>query len=263
MTGARQGVIVSLLVSLAGAPANAQTVTATAGAVNGIVTDSSSAGIPGVTVTLSGPALITTRTSTTEESGAYHFSAVPTGDYALTFELAGFSTILHDGISVGLGFTATLNVMMSPGTISDLVTVSGAAPVVDVSSTGVTTRFDAGRLAALPGSRDFYAVLGNTPGVAMTRMDVGGNLALNLQDYTAYGLRATTGVNRTEVEGIRVGGATGRQRQLLFRLWLVCRDCDQGRRQHRRDAGARHPRPVRQQVRRQYVSRRRLRGLPG
>ena len=38
-------------------------------------------------------------------------------------------------------------------------------------------------------------------------MDVGGNNALSLQEYTAYGLRATTGVNRNEVEGIRVGGA--------------------------------------------------------
>ena len=40
-------------------------------------------------------------------------------------------------------------------------------------------------------------------------MDVGGNGALSLQEYTAYGLRATTGVNRNEVEGIRVGGANG------------------------------------------------------
>ena len=43
----------------------------------------------------------------------------------------------------------------------------------------------------------------------MSKMDVGGNGALTLQEYTAYGLRATTGVNRNEVEGIRVGGANG------------------------------------------------------
>ncbi len=43
----------------------------------------------------------------------------------------------------------------------------------------------------------------------MAKMDVGGNSALTLQEYTAYGLRATTGVNRNEVEGIRVGGANG------------------------------------------------------
>ena len=43
----------------------------------------------------------------------------------------------------------------------------------------------------------------------MAKMDVGGNGALSLQEYTAYGLRATTGMNRNEVEGIRVGGANG------------------------------------------------------
>ena len=43
----------------------------------------------------------------------------------------------------------------------------------------------------------------------MTKVDVGGNAALSMQEYTAYGLRATTGMNRNEVEGIRVGGANG------------------------------------------------------
>jgi hypothetical protein len=192
-----------------GAVANAQTVTATTGAVNGMVIDSTKAGMPGVTVTLSGASLMTTRSTLTDTNGGYYFSAVPTGDHTLTFQLAGFSTTVRSGIEVGLGFTATVNVMMSPGAVSDRVIVSGAAPVVDASSFGVTTRFDARQLATLPGARDFFAILSNTPGVAMTRMDVGGNLALNLQDYTAYGLRATTGVHRNEIEGIRIGGATG------------------------------------------------------
>ena len=73
----------------------------------------------------------------------------------------------------------------------------------------VTTHFDSEKLATLPGARDFFAIAANTPGVALSKMDVGGNGALSLQEYTAYGLRATTGVNRNEVEGIRVGGANG------------------------------------------------------
>jgi hypothetical protein len=97
---------------------------------------------------------------------------------------------------------------MRPGSVKDSVTVTGS-PVVDLSSTTVTTRFDSAALASLPGSRDFFAIVGNTPGVALSKMDVGGNGALSLQEYTAYGLRATTGVNRNEVEGIRVGGANG------------------------------------------------------
>ena len=78
-----------------------------------------------------------------------------------------------------------------------------------LTSTEVTTRFDSSKLATLPGARDSFAILASTPGIAMTKVDVGGNAALSMQEYTAYGLRATTGMNRNEVEGIRVGGATG------------------------------------------------------
>jgi hypothetical protein len=187
----------------------AQTTTATTGAVNGIVSDSSKAIVPGVSVSLAGPTLVTNRVTLTDETGGYRFSAVPPGDHTLTFELAGFGTVVRDAIHVSLGFTATVNVEMSPGAVSDLVTVIGSSPVVDMTSTAVTTHFSADTLASLPGSRDIFSILANTPAVAMSRMDVGGSLALVLSEYTAYGLRATTGLNRNEVEGIRVGGANG------------------------------------------------------
>jgi hypothetical protein len=188
--------------------AAAQTVTATTGAINGIVTDSTKAVAPGVMVSLSGPSLMTTRTVLTDEAGVYRFSAVPAGDHTLTFELAGFERIVRETVRVGLGFTATVNAEMNPGTVSGSVTVRGS-PVVDLSSTALTTHFTSEKLASLPGSRDFFAIVSNTPGVALSKMDVGGNGALSLQEYIAYGLRATTGVNRNEVEGIRVGGANG------------------------------------------------------
>ena len=197
-----------LFVSAIASP-SAQTITATTGAVNGIVSDSTKAVVPGVTVSLSGPSLLAPQTTLTDQTGTYRFSAVPPGDHTLTFEFAGFSRIVREGIHVRLGFTATVNVEMSPGAVSDLVTVSGESPVVDITSTAVTTSFDAEKLASLPGARDIFTVLANTPAVAMSRMDVGGNLALSLPEYTAYGLRATTGMNRNEVEGIRVGGANG------------------------------------------------------
>ena len=196
--------------------AEAQTVTATTGAINGVVTDSTKTVVPGVTVSLSGPSLIATRTALTDETGTYRFYAVAPGDHTLTFQLSRFGTIVREGIHVGLGFTATVNVELSPATIDASVIVSGAAPVVDETSTVVTTRFDSDRLASLPGARDFFALAENTPGVAVSKMDVGGNGALTLQDYTAYGLRATTGVNRNEVEGIRVGGANGPNDNYFF-----------------------------------------------
>ena len=197
-----------VVVCAAAAPSSAQTVTAITGAVNGVVTDASKAVVPSLTVTLSGASLVTPRTTTTDEGGAYRFSAVPPGDYALTFELDGFAKIVREAIHVGLGFTASIDAELQAGGINERLVVTGA-PVIDLGSTGITTHFDSEKLAALPGARDIFAILSLTPGVAIAKMDVGGSGALTLQEYTAYGLRATTGVNRNEVEGIRVGGANG------------------------------------------------------
>ena len=71
----------------------------------------------------------------------------------------------------------------------------------------------------------------------MTKVDVGGNAALSVQEYTAYGLRATTGMNRNEVEGIRVGGATGANDNYFSDFALLRGDRRQLRRPLRRDAG--------------------------
>ena len=187
-------------------PAAAQTVTATTGAVNGIVTDSSKTVVPGVTVRLSGPSVMTTQTAATDEVGAYRFSAVPPGEYELTFELVGFATIVREAVQVGLGFIATVDAELQPGGVSSQVNVTGA-PVIDLASTAQTAHFDSEKLATLPGARDIFAVLALTPSVAMAKVDVGGNTGLTLPEFSAYGLRATTGVHRNEVEGIRVGGA--------------------------------------------------------
>src|SRR4030095_10882739 len=112
-------------------------------------------------------------------------------DCARTFARKGFATVVREGINVGLGFTASVNIELQPGGVSDTVTVSGA-PLIDVASTGVTVRFDSEKLASLPGARDIFAVLSHTPGVAMSKMDVGGSSGLTLNEYTAYGLRSTT-----------------------------------------------------------------------
>lgn len=190
-------------------PVSAQSITAMTGAIHGVVTDSSKSVLPGVSVDLTGVALLTSQTAITDERGQYRFPAVPPGTHTLTFRLVEFSTVVREGIDVALGFTATVDIEMRPGAVTDLLTVSGASPAVDRTSTAVTTHFDSSKLASLPGARDVFALLSTTPAVAMSRMDVGGSLALSLPEYTAYGLRATTGMNRNEVEGIRVGPANG------------------------------------------------------
>ena len=78
------------------APAAAQT-GQTFGELVGKITDDQGAVLPGVTVTLSGPAVMGTPTAVTGATGVYRFPAVATGTYTLKFELGGFAPLTRDG----------------------------------------------------------------------------------------------------------------------------------------------------------------------
>jgi hypothetical protein len=189
----------AFLVFLVPSIAVAQTVSATTGALNGRVTDNTGAVLPGVTVTITSPSLMGARTSTTSEEGQYRFPAIPPGVYSISYELAGFSVVKREEIRVTLGFTATVNVELGVATLQESVTVTGESPVVDTQSTSISTNFDADQLANLPSARDLWAILAESPGVQLNRIDVGGSAAGTQSGYVTYG---TTGQNRPTVEGI-------------------------------------------------------------
>jgi len=177
-----------------------QTVSTTTGAINGKITDSSGAVLPGVTVSISSPSMQGTRTDTTGPDGIYRFSAIPPGDYTVKYELAGFETVIREGLRVGLGFTATVNVELRVARLSESVTVSGQSPVVDIATTKTSTNFDAQQLASLPNARDFWAILAAAPAIQMQRIDVGGSAAGTQTGYSTYDTKSDQ--HRPMVEGI-------------------------------------------------------------
>ena len=203
----RIGGLVALLVALAAVPAAAQGGGASqTGAIQGRVTDTSGAVLPGVTVTISSPALLGVQTAVTNEQGIYRFPAVPPGVYTVRYELPGFNTLVREGIQISLGFTATLNVELSVATLQETVTVTGESPVIDTSATRVQQNFKLEQLQAIPNARDMWSLLAVTPAVVMSRIDVGGNRAGTQTGYTAYGY---SGQVRVLVEGINTTEGTG------------------------------------------------------
>ncbi len=182
-------------------------VSATTGSINGKVTDNSGGVLPGVTVTASSSNMQGTRTDVTNEAGEYRFPAVPPGDYKLVYELAGFGTINREGVRVGLGFTATVNIELGVASLTETVTVSGQSPVVDVSTTTTAASFGQERLAALPNARDFWSVLAAAPAIVVTRIDVGGSAAGTQTGYAVYDTKEDQ--HRPMVEGIVNTEGTG------------------------------------------------------
>ncbi|MCA1652077.1 MAG: carboxypeptidase-like regulatory domain-containing protein, partial [Acidobacteria bacterium] len=176
------------------------------GTITGKVTDTIGAVLPGVTITITSPALMGNQSSVTNESGLYRFPAVPPGMYAITYELPGFGTLRREKIEVGLGFTATVNVELAVAALQETVTVSGESPVIDTTATRVQQNFKLEQLQAIPNARDMWSLLAVSPAVVMSRIDVGGNRAGTQTGYTAYGY---SGQVRVLVEGINTTEGTG------------------------------------------------------
>jgi hypothetical protein len=167
----------SLLTCLGGAaPAFGQSATNTSG-IEGRVTDESSGVLPGVTVTISSPALQDPQMDTvTDEGGRYRFTALPRGVYTVTFALSGFQKMTRAGLNVDAGFIATVDVRMAIGQVEENVTVVGASPVVDVRTTTVTSNIKKDVIETLPTSRSYEDMGKLAPGVRVSGVpDVGGN----------------------------------------------------------------------------------------
>jgi hypothetical protein len=194
------------VIGLSTAPAFAQGGGASStGSINGEVKDAQGGVLPGVTVTATSPAQIGQLTAVTNESGLYRFPAVPPGEYRLSYELAGFQTVVREGVRITLGFNAQVNVSLNVATLQETVTVSGQSPVIDTSATRVQTNFDSTQLASLPNARDMWSLLASTPSVTLNRVDVGGSTMGTQTTYFAYGY---SGQNRPLIEGINTTEGT-------------------------------------------------------
>ena len=150
----------------------------TSATIIGQVTDASGAVLPGVTVTVTSPALqVPEMTAVTDERGEYRLTTLPIGTYTATYELSGFQTSRREGIRLTVGFTARLDVALGVGALQETVTVSGSAPLVDVASTTTTTQLTRETLELLPTSRNsFNAMMIQTPSARTSvRLDVGGS----------------------------------------------------------------------------------------
>src|SRR5688572_3228517 len=144
------------------------------GSIFGKVTDASGGVLPGATVTVSGPALQQPLVGVTQESGAYQFPIVPVGTFSVKFELTGFKKVVRNNIVIVTGFNVPLDMKLEVGALSEELTVSAAAPVVDTKKTTSGATFTSEILEKIPTARDPWQIINMTPGV-QAGLNVGGS----------------------------------------------------------------------------------------
>jgi TonB dependent receptor/Carboxypeptidase regulatory-like domain/TonB-dependent Receptor Plug Domain len=138
----------------------------TTGGLAGQVTDTTGASLPGVTVEARSPALQGVRSDVTDEHGNYRFVLLPPGNYEVRFMLEGFGGESRRDVKVGLGRDATADAVMKPATVSETMTVTANAPVLDTTSSSVGSNFDVAAIETLPTGRNYASIVQVVPGVS-------------------------------------------------------------------------------------------------
>jgi hypothetical protein len=180
-------------------------------AFTGTVRDTSGAVLPGVTVEAASDALIEkTRSVITDASGGYRLVDLRPGTYTLTFSLEGFSTVKREGVTLPSDFTMTINTELKVGALEETLTVTGAAPTVDVQSTTKSQVLNREALDAIPTGRTIQGMGQLITGVSLNQPDVGGSKAMQQTYMSAHGAGAsqvTVQVDGLMVNGLDVDGA--------------------------------------------------------
>src|SRR6266571_4847609 len=122
----------------------------TTGTISGVVQDSSGAVIPGVSVTARNLDTGIDRTVTTDEGGRYTAPNLTLGNYEVQGQLSGFQTEIRSGITLTVGREAVVNLALKVGLISDKVTITAEAPLVESTTSAMSSLVDERTIRDLP-----------------------------------------------------------------------------------------------------------------
>jgi hypothetical protein len=183
--------------------------------ITGVVSDTSGAVLPGVTVEASSPVLIEkVRSVTSDSSGQYRIVDLRPGVYSVTFTLPGFAVIKREGIELAGSFTATVNAEMRVGQLEETITVTGQAAVVDVQNTTAQRTLTHEVIDNIPAGRSHLSQAVLIPGLSSsqgatrgTTMDVGGTNNLQNTLVSIHGGRQSD--TRLMLDGVRIGNIAG------------------------------------------------------
>ena len=159
------------------------------GTILGTVTDQSGGVLPGAKITVHNQGTNVARTVTTTNLGAYRFSLLPPGVYAVTAETPEFGKYERSGIDLQVNEWARVDVRLQVGDPTFSVQVVGDAPMVEADSATLGSVVDQHKVVELPlNGRDFYQltylVPGATPGAE------GGQLSTQGGSVSVNGMRA-------------------------------------------------------------------------
>ncbi|OFW43582.1 MAG: hypothetical protein A3J28_00495 [Acidobacteria bacterium RIFCSPLOWO2_12_FULL_60_22] len=178
-------------------------------AIQGTVTDSSGAVIPGATIAATNLETGLQRSGTSNSAGLYAMPNLPPGRYRVQVSMAGFQTNVRENIELVVGQQLALNTALEIGEITQQVTVTGEAPLVNTSTAQVSGLVGERAVKDLPlNGRSFDNLIALNPAaVNTTAIKQGASSSTGSGNYFSIGGRRD-GENIFLWNGVEYPGGT-------------------------------------------------------
>ena len=158
------------------------------GTITGTVTDNTGAIVPGAQVTLTATDTGLTLQAKSNGSGNYTFSPIKIGNYSVSASAPGFQTTMRDNLHVDAEARLAANLKLSPGQVSQTVTVSSAVALLQTQTNAVSQVIDTKTINDTPlNGRNWVYIAQLTAGVAPP---FGNTRGSGSGDFVANGQRA-------------------------------------------------------------------------
>ena len=177
--------------------------------VRGRVLDAQGGALPGVTVTVRNQESGIFRDTVTTAEGIYFISGIVPGMYQIEAGLEGFKKYTRKDVQLEIGKTATVDVPLEVGALTETVNVSAESPIVDVTSKEVGGNIGSQELTELPSiNRNFIGFIGLLPGIVpsiSTESFGSDSISVNGSDPRNNNYLLDGGNNNDDVIGQRAG----------------------------------------------------------
>lgn len=131
----------------------------------GNVSDQSGAAVPGATLTVTDVSTNRAVTATADDDGAFSVAGLAPGRYSIQVTQSGFKTTRQD-VTLEVQQVATVNFALEPGEVSEIVSVSGDALLVDSSTSALGEAITGRQIVELPlNGRNVLELARLVPGV--------------------------------------------------------------------------------------------------
>src|SRR5712691_7421329 len=166
----------------------------TTGTISGTVQDQSGAAVAGTEVTVKNLDTGIARTITSDPGGRYTAPDLPLGNYEVQGQHSGFQTEVRSGINITVGREAVINLALKVGQISEKVLVTGEAPLVEATTSAMSSLVDERTIRDLPlNFRSYDQLALSQPGVvtmgagqASVAFDFGTGVRFSVSGSRAY-----------------------------------------------------------------------------